>query len=135
MGPNEGEQELDGHERDDEGGDEARGKHAELIESSFPKLNRCLTGYDLAHIRDADGQVNLNNILCGSEGSLGFIVEAKLNVLPIPQHAVLVNVSYASFMEALRDAQALMAALEREREAWHTFAGRVGAALGPVPSR
>lgn len=84
-------------------------KHAELIESSFPKLNRCLTGYDLAHIRDADGQVNLNNILCGSEGSLGFIVEAKLNVLPIPQHAVLVNVSYASFMEALRDAQALMA--------------------------
>ncbi|MBT8764544.1 D-2-hydroxyglutarate dehydrogenase YdiJ [Metapseudomonas boanensis] len=84
-------------------------EHAELIEASFPKLNRCLTGYDLAHIRDADGRVNLTNILCGSEGSLGFVVEAKLNVLPIPKHSALVNVSYASFMEALRDAQALMA--------------------------
>ncbi|MCO6058056.1 FAD-binding oxidoreductase [Pseudomonas sp. MOB-449] len=83
--------------------------HAGLIEARFPKLNRCLTGYDLAHIRGTDGRFNLNNILCGSEGSLGFIVEAKLNVLPIPKHSVLVNVSYTSFMDALRDAQALMA--------------------------
>ncbi|EAZ98560.1 Electron transport complex, RnfABCDGE type, G subunit [Marinobacter sp. ELB17] len=36
-----------------------------------PKLNRCLTGYDLAHIRDDKGLFNLNNILCGSEGTLG----------------------------------------------------------------
>ncbi|AOE85290.1 D-2-hydroxyglutarate dehydrogenase YdiJ [Pseudomonas sp. TCU-HL1] len=84
-------------------------EHAGLIEARFPKLNRCLTGYDLAHIRGTDGRFNLNNILCGSEGSLGFIVEAKLNVLPIPKHSVLVNVSYTSFMDALRDAQALMA--------------------------
>jgi len=83
-------------------------EHRELIDQTFPKLNRCLTGYDLAHIRDERGQVNLNNILCGSEGSLGFVVEAKLNVLPIPKYSVLINVSYASFMEALRDARALM---------------------------
>ncbi|WP_457790709.1 D-2-hydroxyglutarate dehydrogenase YdiJ [Pseudomonas sp. PL-6] len=84
-------------------------QHTELIEQRFPKLNRCLTGYDLAHVREADGRFNLNSILCGSEGSLGFIVEATLNVLPIPRHSVLVNVSYASFMDALRDAQVLMA--------------------------
>ena len=83
--------------------------HGALIEEKFPKLNRCLTGYDLAHIRGADGQFNMNNILCGSEGSLGFLVEAKLNVMPIPKYSVLVNVSYSSFMDALRDAQALMA--------------------------
>ncbi|KPW25590.1 putative Oxidoreductase, FAD-binding [Pseudomonas cannabina pv. alisalensis] len=46
--------------------------------------------------------------MCGSEGSLGFIVEAKLNVLPIPKYSVLVNVRYAGFMDALRDAKALM---------------------------
>jgi FAD/FMN-containing dehydrogenase/Fe-S oxidoreductase len=83
-------------------------EHAQLIEARFPKLNRCLTGYDLAHIYEPDGRFNLNNILCGSEGSLGFIVEATLNVLPIPKLSVLVNVSYASFMDALRDARALM---------------------------
>ncbi|MFK0090397.1 FAD-binding and (Fe-S)-binding domain-containing protein [Pseudomonas sp. NPDC090755] len=82
---------------------------AELIERIFPKLNRCLTGYDLAHLRDEQGRFNLNSVLCGAEGSLGYVVEAKLNVLPIPKYAVLVNVRYTSFMDALRDANALMA--------------------------
>lgn len=84
-------------------------EQAELIAQRFPKLNRCLTGYDLAHLREADGRFNLNSVLCGSEGSLGFLVEATLNVLPIPKFSVLVNVRYAGFMDALRDAQALMA--------------------------
>ena len=82
---------------------------AQLIRDIFPSLNRCLTGYDLAHLREEDGRFNLNSVLCGSEGSLGFIVEAKLNVLPIPKHSILVNVRYAGFMDALRDAKALMA--------------------------
>ncbi|MES2635178.1 MAG: FAD-binding and (Fe-S)-binding domain-containing protein [Pseudomonadota bacterium] len=80
-----------------------------LIEAHFPKLNRCLTGYDLAHLREADGRFNLNSVLCGAEGSLGFIVEAELAVLPIPTYSALVNVRYASFMDALGDARALMA--------------------------
>ncbi|MGA4495773.1 FAD-binding oxidoreductase, partial [Vreelandella venusta] len=79
-----------------------------LIVAKFPPLNRCLTGYDLAHLREAEGQLNLNSLLCGSEGTLGFLNEAVLNVLPIPKHATLVNVRYASFMDALRDAKALM---------------------------
>ena len=87
--------------------DIARDK-AELIDRHFPKLNRSLTGYDLAHIRDERGRFNLNAILCGSEGTLGFLVEAKLNVLPIPTHSALVNVRYDSFDAALRDARALI---------------------------
>jgi FAD/FMN-containing dehydrogenase/Fe-S oxidoreductase len=78
------------------------------IDACFPKLNRCLTGYDLAHIRDESGRFNLNSILCGGEGSLAFITEAKLNVLPIPKHAALVNIKYDSFESSMRDAQALM---------------------------
>ncbi|MWJ27747.1 FAD-binding protein [Halomonas sp. ZH2S] len=81
---------------------------AELIKATFPPLNRCLTGYDLAHLRDAEGRLDINSLMCGSEGSLGFLNEAVLNVLPIPKHSTLVNVRYASFMEALRDAKALM---------------------------
>jgi FAD/FMN-containing dehydrogenase/Fe-S oxidoreductase len=80
----------------------------ERIAARFPKLNRCLTGYDLAHLREADGRFNLNSVLCGAEGSLGFVVEATLNVLPIPRYSVLVNVRYAGFMDALRDARALL---------------------------
>ncbi|MFD1215106.1 MULTISPECIES: D-2-hydroxyglutarate dehydrogenase YdiJ [Microbulbifer] len=86
----------------------------DLIDAKFPKLNRCLTGYDLAHIRDEekdkDGRFNLNNILCGSEGTLGFIAEAKLNVLKIPKCAALVNLNYDHFQDALKDATDLMQA-------------------------
>ncbi|MBA4501812.1 D-2-hydroxyglutarate dehydrogenase YdiJ [Marinobacterium marinum] len=77
------------------------------IDACFPKLNRCLTGYDLAHIRDESGRFNLNSVLCGAEGSLAFIAEAKLNVLPIPKYAALVNIKYDSFESSLRDAKAL----------------------------
>ncbi|QEM81036.1 FAD-binding and (Fe-S)-binding domain-containing protein [Halomonas binhaiensis] len=80
----------------------------DAIAATFPPLNRCLTGYDLAHLRDEDGRFNLNSVLCGAEGSLALTNEAVLNVLPIPKHSTLVNVRYASFMDALRDAKALM---------------------------
>ncbi|SBS38143.1 putative FAD-linked oxidoreductase [Marinomonas spartinae] len=80
------------------------------ISDTFPELNRCLTGYDLAHIRTDDGKFNLNSILCGSEGTLGFIVEAKVNLLPIPTYAALVNIRYDSFEGSLRHARELLAA-------------------------
>ncbi|MFY0665730.1 MAG: FAD-binding oxidoreductase [Natronospirillum sp.] len=83
-------------------------QHESAIKAKFPPLNRCLTGYDLAHIRDEEGRFNLNNILCGSEGTLGFITEAKLNLLVVPKTSALVNVFYDSFESSLRDAQSLM---------------------------
>ena len=88
--------------------DDIQKRDAELIDHHFPKLNRSLTGYDLAHIRDGQGRFDLNSILCGSEGSLGFVVEAKLNLVPIPQCTALIVVSYASFDAALRDAPRLL---------------------------
>src|SRR4051794_23211536 len=84
--------------------------HRDEIAARFPKLNRCLTGYDLAHIRDRGGHFDLNAVLCGSEGTLGFLAEARLRALPIPSHVALVNIRYASFDAALRDARALAAA-------------------------
>jgi FAD/FMN-containing dehydrogenase/Fe-S oxidoreductase len=83
---------------------------AQEIKDTFPELNRCLTGYDLAHIRTEDGQFNMNSILCGSEGTLGFIVEAKVNLLTIPTYAALVNIRYDSFEGSLRHARELLAA-------------------------
>jgi FAD/FMN-containing dehydrogenase/Fe-S oxidoreductase len=85
-------------------------EHADLIAQKFPKLNRCMTGYDLAHIRDENNQFNLNNILCGSEGTLGFIVEAKINLLETPKYSAIVNVNYRDFNAALRDATVLIKA-------------------------
>ncbi|MCQ9327944.1 FAD-binding and (Fe-S)-binding domain-containing protein [Pelistega suis] len=79
-----------------------------LIQQSFPELNRSLTGYDLPNLL-TETQFDMNSILCGSEGTLGFIAEATLNVLPIPKHQLLINIGYTDFQAALRDAKALMA--------------------------
>lgn len=88
--------------------DSIQQEKAQQIQDTFPELNRCLTGYDLAHIRTDEGLFDLNSVLCGSEGTLGFIVEAKLNLLPIPTFAALVNIRYNSFEASLRHAHDLM---------------------------
>ncbi|MCR6497537.1 FAD-binding oxidoreductase [Shinella sp. CPCC 101442] len=79
------------------------------IERIFPKLNRFMTGYDLAHLQRGDGRFDLNAVLCGSEGTLAIIAEAELNLLPLPAHAALVNIRYADFNAALEDARNLVA--------------------------
>ncbi len=84
-------------------GREKRDRVAEI----FPKLNRYMTGYDLAHICHPDGGFDLNAILCGSEGTLVMIAEVELNLLPIPAHAALINIRYGDFNSALEDARTL----------------------------
>ena len=88
--------------------DRIRVDDAELIAERFPKLNRCVTGYDLAHLCDHCGHFNLTSVLCGAEGSLAFVTEAKVNLVPIPNFTALVNIRYSSFDAALRDAGPLM---------------------------
>ncbi|SDE93926.1 FAD/FMN-containing dehydrogenase [Variovorax sp. CF079] len=88
--------------------DRIRVDDAELIAERFPKLNRCVTGYDLVHLCDHCGNFNLSSVLCGAEGSLAFVTEAKINLVPIPHCTALVNIRYSSFDAALRDAGTLM---------------------------
>jgi FAD/FMN-containing dehydrogenase/Fe-S oxidoreductase len=82
--------------------------NAALIAERFPKMNRSLTGYDLAHIRQEDGRVDAKAVICGAEGTLALIAEAKLRVLRIPKHAVLVNIFYDDFNAGLRDGRFLV---------------------------
>lgn len=77
----------------------------EQINKKFPPLNRFLTGYDLKNaLDDETNEFDLTRVLCGAEGSLAFITEAKLNLTPIPKARTLVNVKYDSFDSALRNA-------------------------------
>ncbi|USD38940.1 FAD-binding and (Fe-S)-binding domain-containing protein [Ferrimonas sp. SCSIO 43195] len=81
------------------------------IRDTFPELNRFLTGYDLRHVYDADTDVlDLTRLLCGSEGTLAFVVSAKVDLTPIPAQRRLVNISYDSFESALRHAPSLVQA-------------------------
>jgi len=81
--------------------------NAELIAERFPKLNRSLTGYDLAHLRDAEGRIDPRAVLCGSEGTLAMLGEAKINLVPIPKVSQQINIFYDDFQAALRDARVM----------------------------
>lgn len=107
----------------------------QLIIDKFPKLNRFLTGYDLRHVFDDEMTTfDLTRILTGSEGTLAFITEARLDITPLPKVRRLVNVKYDSFNSALRNAPFMVAAqalsvetvdstvlnLAREDIVWHS---------------
>ncbi|MCS3602787.1 FAD/FMN-containing dehydrogenase/Fe-S oxidoreductase [Buttiauxella sp. BIGb0471] len=107
----------------------------QLIIDKFPKLNRFLTGYDLRHVfNDSLSQFDLTRILCGSEGTLAFITEAKLDITRLPKVRRLVNIKYDSFDSALRNAPFMVEAralsvetvdskvlnLAREDIVWHS---------------
>ena len=83
-------------------------KNQKLIQDNFPKptVTRRNTGYALdalvAQSVDNKG-INLSKLVAGSEGTLCFVTEAKLNLIPLPPAAVgLVCAHFASIDEALR---------------------------------
>ncbi|WP_017348985.1 D-2-hydroxyglutarate dehydrogenase YdiJ [Pantoea sp. A4] len=107
----------------------------ELILEKFPKLNRFLTGYDLRHVFSDDLQTfDLTRLLCGAEGTLAFIAEARLDITRIPKVRRLINIKYDSFDSALRNAPFMVEAealsvetvdsrvlnLAREDIVWHS---------------
>ncbi|WP_158969792.1 FAD-binding and (Fe-S)-binding domain-containing protein [Paraglaciecola sp. L3A3] len=81
------------------------------ILAKFPRLNRFLTGYDLENTLNDDlSELDISRVITGSEGSLVFVAEAKLNITPIATFKALVNVKYDSFESALRHAPSMVAA-------------------------
>ncbi|MEN4796169.1 D-2-hydroxyglutarate dehydrogenase YdiJ [Pantoea agglomerans] len=110
-------------------------EHRALILEKFPKLNRFLTGYDLRHVFSDDMQTfDLTRLLCGAEGTLAFVTEARLDITPLPKARRLVNIKYDSFDSALRNAPFMVEAqalsvetvdskvlnLAREDIVWHS---------------
>ncbi|MCX9564218.1 hypothetical protein IG518_16955, partial [Vibrio cholerae] len=61
-------------------------------------------------LNEAEDRFDITRVLCGAEGSLAFITEAKLNLTPIPKARTLVNVKYDSFDSALRNAPLMVEA-------------------------
>lgn len=90
--------------------DTCLGKRQQILDK-FPRLNRFLTGYDLEHtVNDELTHIDLSRIITGSEGSLAFVAEAKLNITPFAKCKALVNIKYDSFESALRHAPHMVAA-------------------------
>jgi FAD/FMN-containing dehydrogenase/Fe-S oxidoreductase len=91
--------------------DEIVTENADKVREQFPKLQRFLTGYNLAHVRSAEQPgFNLNYILAGSEGTLAVVTEARLKLTPLPACKELIAIKYHTFDDALRAANVLVEA-------------------------
>jgi len=76
--------------------------HSEAIAIAFPKVMRRVQGYPLDEFL-MDDDWNIAKIFSGSEGSLGIIIEAKVNLEPIPKYKAALTLHYHDRMEAIRE--------------------------------
>jgi FAD/FMN-containing dehydrogenase/Fe-S oxidoreductase len=67
-------------------------RYAHLIRARFPKIPRRVSGYNLDDLLPE--QFNLARALVGTEGTCVTVLEAKLKLIPSPQHRALVGIGY-----------------------------------------
>ena len=84
-------------------------RNEQRVKTQIPQLKRFLTGYDLAHV-EHDGLFDLGRVICGSEGTLAVLTEAKLRLCPIAKYRNLFAIRYSEFDAALRAANQLVSA-------------------------
>ena len=75
--------------------------HADEIRQRYPKVIRRSGGYALDALVDT-GQINLAKLICGSEGTLGVILSAKLKLTHLPPLSAVALAHFESVDAALR---------------------------------
>ncbi|GAA0232248.1 FAD-binding and (Fe-S)-binding domain-containing protein [Haladaptatus pallidirubidus] len=74
------------------------------IESRYPTLKRSVSGYNLHKVvyeRDGETYVNLSKLFVGSEGTLGVVVRATLDLVTRPEETALALYCYDDLVSAL----------------------------------
>jgi FAD/FMN-containing dehydrogenase/Fe-S oxidoreductase len=67
-------------------------RYADLIRARFPKIPRRVSGYNLDDLLPE--QFNVARALVGTEGTCVTVLEAKVKLIPSPQHRALVGIGY-----------------------------------------
>ena len=87
-------------------------RHAGEIDRRYPSILRRVGGYNLdafTPARAAAGEpFNLARLVVGSEGTLGLILEARLNLVPLPNAKAVLTIEYNDLLDALGDTPAIL---------------------------
>jgi len=84
-------------------------QHAEEIRARYPKVIRRSGGYALDALVDAN-RWNLAKLICGSEGTLGVILNAKLKLTKLPLYSAVCLAHFETLDASLRTTAAIVAA-------------------------
>lgn len=74
--------------------------HAAEIAARYPKVMRRVGGYALDFFTDP-AAVDLTKIMVGSEGTLGFVTEATVSLVPLPAARALLTLEFDDLLDAL----------------------------------
>ena len=76
--------------------------------AAIPKVVRRVGGYNLDEFVDQNKPVNLAKIMVGSEGTLGVVLEAKLNLVPLPKAKAVMVIGFEQLLESLSAAPVIL---------------------------
>ncbi|MBM3797180.1 MAG: FAD-binding protein [Acidobacteria bacterium] len=83
--------------------------NASEVERRFPKVLRRVGGYNLdCFVPQAGQPFNLSKLMVGSEGTLGVVLEAKLNLVPLPKHKSVLTIQFSRLLDALGATPAIL---------------------------
>ncbi len=80
---------------------ELAAEHAGEIDRRYPKILRRVGGYNLNEFVDSSKPVNLAKMMVGSEGTLGIVLEAKLQLVSLPKAKAVMVISFVDLLESL----------------------------------
>ncbi len=76
-------------------------EHRAEIDRRFPKVLRRVGGYNLDEFVDPEKPFNLSKLIVGSEGTLALVLEAKVNLVPLPRAKAVAVIEFDDLLEAL----------------------------------
>jgi FAD/FMN-containing dehydrogenase/Fe-S oxidoreductase len=84
------------------------GECSSEVARQFPKVLRRVGGYNLDEFVRPGAPFNLTKLMVGSEGTLGVVLEAKLNLVSLPKAKAVVAIQFAHVLEALAATPAIL---------------------------
>ena len=75
-------------------------EHAGEVRARYPQVMRRVMGYNLDEFIDGR-PFNLAKMIVGSEGTLAVVLNAQLNLVPLPQAKAVLAVQFATLLDAL----------------------------------
>jgi FAD/FMN-containing dehydrogenase/Fe-S oxidoreductase len=82
-------------------------KNSDEIIKRYPKVMRRVQGYNLDSFADTDSW-KMPDIITGSEGTLGIVLEARINLEPLPRNKILCPVHFRDMLEAIRSVEPIL---------------------------
>jgi FAD/FMN-containing dehydrogenase/Fe-S oxidoreductase len=82
-------------------------RHRDEIEHRFPKVLRRVGGYNLDEFTPGR-PFNLARLMVGSEGTLGVVLSARLNLVPLPRAKAVLAIQFAHLLDSLAAAPLIL---------------------------